>query len=62
LNWKEGEKKKKEKKRLQRQRLLSLYPKFEHSKLETQDVDLNKSGEVQFKHSSTFVPKHSEHP
>ena len=55
-------KKKKKKKKLHWQRLLSLYPKLEHSELEIQVVEFNKNGEVQFKHSSTFVPKHSEHP
>ena len=54
--------KKRKGEKLQRQRLLSLYPKVEHSKLETQDVDLNKRDEVQLKHWSTFGPKHSEHP
>jgi len=42
--------KKRKGEKLQRQRLLSLYPKVEHSKLETQDVDLNKRDEVQLKH------------
>jgi len=38
-----------------------LYPKFEHSKVETQVVEFNKNGELQLEHSFSFIPKHSAH-
>ena len=49
-------------KKLQRQRSFALYPKFEHSKLETQDVEFNSNGEIQVEHSFAFIPKHFKHP
>jgi len=58
---KKKKERKERKKRLRRQKVLSLYPKFEHSKVVIQDVEFNNNGKLQDKHSFSSTPKHSEH-